>query len=357
MPALSVYFNQSKVGYTPKAFLANLLRDCDNVTSATDANEVRKFTKLIRENLVTPLTPQQELAIGEVVGVAGSPGVVGSPGFIDGTGALAFTNMNRLLIGLQLVARVIDYNRIQQQGHSLCGPVSLMHDFAGREPVGYVQFVTGLAETRRGSLKVLGGANPKIVKVKRRSNILTKTIRRLGNNAILEADYIALASLRESASALPYRAALTSTMLQGATWPYEIEKWMTEMGYSNVSNHTFVRVWAVAAKLADLQTRFSNHIDGAINELNNSRVILLYHAGKLSQYQLSQPLTTGVEGFGMTTFGGHWAQCRDIESDPAQGVRFALDTWGQSSEIGGVSPWIPWSKVMSWYRGYVSGTP
>jgi hypothetical protein len=333
---------------TQQGKLDALLATIDNVTSAANATEVRQYVHLIRQNLVTPLNGVQDLALRDVVG----PGE-----FLDRTTPLAFVNMDRFLIALQLVARIIDYNRIQQRGHSLCGPVTLMHDFAKREAVGYVRYVMGLAENRRGYIQLFGQA-PKLVKVKRRSNILTKTVERTASTTgIVDADYIALVSLREDASALPYRAALTNTMLQGATTASEMKSWMEEMGYSNVEDHTLNRMWAAAAKMGDLQAKFSNHITSAKTKLNNGQVIFLCAAGKLTQFQLNQPVSTGVGGTFMTYFGGHWMLCRDIDINAAQGVRFALDSWGKSSQTGGTDPWLPWSKVTSWYRGYVSGHP
>lgn len=339
--------------------LRYLLREIDKVDSVADAAEVRQYLQLIRANLGTLLSGPQELAIRDIVD-AGE--------FIDRGTNLAFVNMNRLVIGAQLIARVIDYNRIQQRGHSLCGPVTLMHDFARREPVGYVRYVIGLAEDRRGHMQLLGG-NPNVVKVKRRSNILTYSVRRAGGNIhIVEADYIALASVRESASLLPYRAPLTSTMLQGATTVSEMKNWMEEMGYSNVADHTLSNTWTVAASAAnlhpkianELQAKFANHITGALNELHSlhPRVIFLNAAEKLAQHQVyAGVVSTGPKAAAKTFFGSHWMLCRDIESSPAQGVRFALDSWGWSSRIGGRNPWLPWNKVIRWYRGYISGTP
>lgn len=333
---------------TPQGKLNALLNEIDNITSAASANEVRQYVLLIKQHLVTPLNGVQELALRDIVGTGE---------FIDHTTPIAFVNMDRFLIALQLVARVIDYNHIQQKGHSLCGPVTLMHDFAKRESVGYVRYVIGLAENRRGYIQLLG-QDPKLVKVKKRSNILNKTITRNASGAgIVEADYIALVSLREDASVLPYRATMTNTMLQGATTSTEMKTWMEEMGYSNVADHTLNRMWAVAAKMGDLQAKFSNHITAAKAELTQGRVIYLCAAGKLTQFQLNQPITTGFEGTFMTYLGGHWMLCRDIEINPANGVRFALDSWGKSSQTGGNDPWLPWSKVTSWYRGYVSGHP
>lgn len=335
--------------------LKALLEKSDEVDTVANAGEVRAFLAMARTHLKTPLSPAQETALREVLGGNGTPG------FIDRTESLAFAHMNRLVVGLQLVARVIDNTRIQQRSHSLCGPVTLMHDFAKREPLGYVRYVIGLAETRRGSLALPGGGNAKAVKVKKGSNLLTKSARRGQNNiglfkaGILEADYIALASLRNSASVLPYRAALTSTLLEGATSVAVMKTWMRDMGYTNVHDHTLSTLWAPLAKTQDLRQKFYDHLAAARGKLMNGEVVMLMAAGKLTEHQLGRDIKEGFGATMMTYFGGHFMLCRDIKTDPQLGVSFALDSWGDSSEVG--QQWLPWGKVTSWYRGYISGQP
>jgi hypothetical protein len=358
MTQLDGNFNINPAAHTPQQIFEITLEVSDNFDSVTGPAAVRNYVEHIRKSLLTPLTPLQDLALREVVGDVSA---TITPGFIDRGGALAFVHMNRLVVGAQLAVRVVNYNRIQQQQHQMCGPVTLMHDFARREPLQYVRYVIGLAENRRGVM-ALAGKGSKVVKINSGSNILQKVVRRApgGTHGVLEADYIALASLRNDASILPYKAPLTNTMLQGATSTSELAAWMTETGYSNVTDHTLNRAWAVAAKVGDLRPKFESHIAGLQAALVRGDIIFLNATGSLTEHQLNQTITGGLDGAFMTYFGGHWMLCREIVVSHNQGVRFALDSWGKSSSAQfqpSQNYWLPWSKVMSWYRGYLSGTP
>ena len=316
-----------------------LLQDIDSVSTIRDAQEVEDFIVFISK---------------KGTDIRNSPATTAIRAFLHNNGALAFVNMSRLMISLQLVTRIIDHNRIQQKGHSVCGPVSLMHDFAKRDPLGYVNYVVGLAENRRGYI-----GNHK-VKVRKGSNILSKTVYRYGADIhIQEADYIALASLRDAASLLPYRSTFTSTMLQGATGSGQVKTWMENMGFTKIHDRTLNRLWAPVAKTFDLEQKFKVHVDGAKKQVEKGRVVILCSAGQLTQHQLGQTVGKGFTDRLIGAYlGGHWMLCRGVEFD-TQGARFALDSWGESSDTAGIGsvPTLPWSKVTSWYRGYVSGQP
>jgi hypothetical protein len=268
---------------------------------------------------------------------------------------LEFTQMDRLLIAVQLAVRVLNPARIQQQGHPLCGPLVLVQDFARRKPAAYVDYVAGLAENRRGVIR------QHKVKIKKRSNLLTKRVYRHGAVVHMqEADYIAIASLRESASLFPYRSPLTMTILQGWTFPGQVKGWMESMGYSGVHDRTFNRMNSLLAKSWS-DRMYKNHIDAAEAELKQGRVVFLYTAAQFAEHQV--PNKTVSDDFESRLLGnylgGHWTLCRDIDTSNVTGVRFAMDSWGESSERSGAAQpgLLNWSKVTSWYRGYVSGDP
>ena len=116
-------------------------------------------------------------------------------------------------------------------------------------------------------------------------------------------------------------------MLQGSTFGSELASWMTDSGYTSVSDHTLNRAWAVAVKIGDLQPKFESHIAGLHAALFRGDVIFLNATGSITEHQLNQTITTGFTGAFMTYFGGHWMLCRDIAVSQNQGVRFALDSW------------------------------
>jgi hypothetical protein len=145
------------------------------------------------------------------------------------------------MIALQLIVRIADYKYIQQRNHPLCGPVSFMHDIARRDPKQYAQYVIDLAQTRQGSIGNLA------VTVSVDSGLLN----RHANPAhIKEADYIALASLRDADNVFAYRSAVTNRTMEGASMPGDIVKWMTAAGYTNVQDqsHTLWRMCGLLLK-------------------------------------------------------------------------------------------------------------
>jgi hypothetical protein len=360
-------FKTLKYKATGDERLRHLLEESDKVDSVVNAPEVRAFLQMLRQNLVAPLSSQQELALKEIVGGNNYVGFIDRPH----PDPLKFPNMNRLVIGLQLIVRVFDYNRIQQRNKSLCGPVTLMHDFAKREPLNYVRFVINMAETRRGSLMLFGAEKSKFIEVDEKANFLAFTVKRTDEKiSIVEADYIALGSLRYSVTGLPYKSA----MAMDATTDKEMMTWMEEMGYSNVEDHMLNRLWAVAAKSQDVKPKFMKHLILAQNKIASHEVILMCATHRLTEHQLhgaankrfdfdkhwfGKAIYKGLENAAMTWIGGHWMHCRKIDINPATGVLFALDSWGESSEQLPLfmRERLPWSKVTSWYRGYVSGKP
>ena len=55
----------------------------------------------------------------------------------------------------------------------------------------------------------------------------------------------------------------------------------------------------------------------------------------------------------MLLFGGHWMRATHIQLQ-GDGVDLKIITWGQFMLY---DKRVPWSKMESWYRGYVCGRP
>jgi hypothetical protein len=337
------WLNNNESSYpTPDAFI----KAADDVSSVANQAELDAFIKLLWQKgadktrfkpFMTPILAFANANKG---------------------GNCAFDHMDRRVIALQLVTRVIDPMRIQQKNHPLCGPLVVVQTVAYRKPTEYVDYVTGLAEHREGFLGIYR------VKIKKGSNLLKKTVNHLATQSPMqEADYIAIGSLRESTALLPYRSALTNTVLQGWTFPGQVKSWMESMGYNDVHDRTMNKLNSLLAKGLAAEQIYKHHIALAKTEISQGRVVFLYTAGQLTEHQLNKPVSKDfADRFTGNYVGGHWSICRGVDISDLSGVVFSLDSWGQSSDITGKTASPPlsvlnWSKVTSWYRGYVSGSP
>jgi hypothetical protein len=275
---------------------------------------------------------------------------------------LEWRHVTPRILAVQLLIRIVDYTRIEQKSHPLCGLLSQVQDIARRNPVSYVNYVIDLATTRRGSFQVNGQGGAQEVHVRKRSALLNKDFPVHNATKIRAADYIALASLRDSENILPYRSRLTRTATEGGSSAGETKQWMEHAGYSNVEQHTDlvrdtlihglrVKDWRVAAAKAFMKPKLLR----AQNHLANGRTLILF-----ARSSLGYEVTTGPGGHASRSTGPHAMLCRGIEVLPNDsGVRFDLVTWGRESarDAQGQLLVVPWSKIGSWYYGFVSGEP
>lgn len=287
----------------------------------------------------------QTNALMRVIGIPAGAGYAG--GFLHNAGPLRFTNFSRELVALQLICRIADFNRIRQKSHPLCGPVTLIQDIASRDPVAYVDYVIGLAENGQGDL------NGKPVHIAPGANILGKHPH---HASIHEADYIALASLRQADGRLPYRAWYTNRTLQGATMPSKLVEWMTQSGYTNVQNHTHAG-WKAAGILvhSHRESFATNRMRQSLNAMHGTiaagDTVIMLAAGNLAHEILDD---NRRDSKFVTIFGSHFMIVRGVNI-LGNGVSFDIVTWGRASAVPLKE--ISWSKIGSWYQGYISGTP
>ena len=284
------------------------------------------------------LSDVHKRALEKVVGSQAGAGYQG--GFLHGGGPLPWVNFSRELIALQLIVRIADYKYIQQKNHELCGPVTFMQGVARRDPVEYVNFVIGLATQRRGTI-----GNRKI-KVRAGSALLHK---QPNPNSIEEADYIALASLRDNANIFPYRSRFTSSATEGMTTPGEIVAWMRDAGFRNVEDHTHGG-WPLAGMLmkahrqAFAQRTMQQNVQTMDNRLTAGHTVIMCAAANLAHMALGQNTRTS---------GAHATLVKGV-AVRQDGITFSIVTWGQ--EVTNRVT-IPWSKLGSWYQGFVCGQP
>jgi hypothetical protein len=322
--------------YTTAADKADaLLHDANEVDTIPTLKDVQDFLTFLK-TFWTPST-EQNAAIDRVIGTGG---------FFHGTAALPWRNFERKMIALQLIVRIADVKYIDQEKHPLCGPVSFMQGIARRNPDDYAKFVIDLATTRKGTINNLN------VKVRSRSGILGKHPHRA---RIKEADYIALASLRNDTSTFPYRAPWTNRVLQGATSAHAVVQWMKDAGYTNVQDHSHA-MWRMAGVLlkehreAVASGRMQRNLKKMKDHLSQGDTVFMVAAGNLAHSALGE---SDRSAWYLTAFGGHFMLVRDM-SIGDDGVRFDLVSWGKTTTN---PPEVPWSKIGSWYQGFVCGTP
>ncbi|WP_198088171.1 hypothetical protein [Variovorax sp. E3] len=350
MPALANVLNPDLTALwacnTSQEKLEVLLDLASNVDAPPSIDEVCAFVDLL-ENYWRPSLQEQQ-ALDRVVGSRRSVPGPYDGGFLQGQSALPWRHFSRESIALQLVVRIADYKHIEQKNHPLCGPVTFMHSIARRNIEEYVLYVTGLAENRKGDL------GPHTVKVKSNSNLLGMP-RSQGENQIREADYIALASLREGRNLFAYRSDLTNRTLEGMSSTAAMKQWMRDAGYRNVEDHAHHEWRLNGLRMKADRTNVGRnvmrpHLQKLQQRLDNGYTVMLVAADSLADMARGKDYSQSAL---MRVLGGHFmlALSVDVSHD---GAKFGLVTWGKEIPA---NVEIPWSKVASWYRGFVCGQP
>lgn len=332
---------------TPAEELAALLEQADEVDQVPAISQIFAFVRMLR-SYWTP-DAREQLALDRVIGEHLPLLGVYHGGFLQAQAALPWRHFSRELIALQLIVRIADYKFIDQKDHPLCGPVTFMHGIARRNIEEYALYVIGLAENRRGDL------GTHTVKVKSSSNLLGRHARPQNSDQIREADYIALTSLREGSNIFAYRSASTNRTLEGMSSPASMMQWMRDAGFSNVEDHVHSgwRVHGLRMK-ADRTNLGRNlmrpHLLKMHQRLTNGYTVMLVAADSLAN--MAREKDHGQSAL-MRILGGHFmlALSVDVRQD---GAAFGLVTWGEKIEP---TVEIPWSKIASWYRGFVCGQP
>ncbi len=325
-----------------------LLEQASLVDQNPTANQVEQAVRQIRQYWRP--TQKQVDALRIVVGRQ-RPNNFQGPSFLTGAGALEFANFHRELIALQLVVRIANPNLMLQGTHSLCGPVAFLIGLAHQDPAMYVQYVIDLATTRQGSLTI-GNARSLNVHVRRKSNILQKPT---DHAEIPEADYVALASLRNSESILPYRSKFTNRMLQGATTNGELCKWMEKAGFQHCQDHSHLGNPAWSLALGG-EGRVRANLQLAIQRLAANPPYTVLMSGAQGSNLAKKALSDNYLDTGFTKiFGAHIVLLRGVTIGAA-GVQFDIVSWGRETDAANLVT-IPWDVVRSTYRGFVCGQP
>lgn len=296
--------------------------------------------------------------------------------FLGGNGNLAFIHMDRAFVALQLILRVNDHGVINQQTRSICGPAAFVTAIAKANPPEYARYVIDMAGNGRANLKSMA--------ITPGRNILDENP---AHSNIPQADYIALASLRSSTAYLGYDRTLTSEMLQGASIGSTIGQWMRDAGFTRVAVETssgwsrFNRSPTQAGRTTQgRNSAQTGSLHDAITRARAGETVILCVSPNMAAVIMqgnvrlarNWDLTTGTGwgNFGTAAFTAHWILLEDAEIRDAiatstvnghlvagPGVRFKISTWGRQSPNLANAVVIPYSKIASWYWGYVAGDP
>ena len=319
-----------------------LLRTAKIVDVNPSVHDVELFYDLLTDYWNPTFAQVQALV--KIVGAPAGNGYTG--GFLHRTSALPWKHFRRELIALQLIIRIADFKLIEQRDHPICGPAAFMHGLARDNPEGYAEFVIGLAETRKGTIGNLK------VKIRKGSNLLKK---RPNAGTMRDADYIALASLRDSDNIFAYRSVTTNRVLEDMSLSGDIVNWMKASGYSNVEDHSHAS-WRMSGALIEshreafAKSAMQPNLWKMKNALTNGNTVVMRAAGNLAREAVG---TGGRDGAFFTVFGGHFMLVRDLDIG-TDGVKFDIVTWGR--ETNNLVE-INWSKISSWYNGFICGTP
>jgi hypothetical protein len=351
----NIILNSPNTGNALGDFI-QLIRNLEGLDVRPSKAEVRTVYNLLCKRYPGTINAAKQSALDKVMG---NP-VGSATGFLYGTGNLAFRHFDRETISIELLVRILVPAQLGQGNHPLCGPHVLVSDFCLKNPLGYAQFVIGLAENCQGDISV-NTSNTLTVSISATSGILGKHdhFNKYGYRKVPQADYIALASLREDSCILPYRGKMTNRTLEGATTAGELVDWMKEVGYSGVHDKTyqFTSRLAMITKPASMRDKLygdatQKSVSKAASYLAAGYSVFVCGAGNLAHYTLGHDRKS-YDSNTMLLFGGHWMRATRIQLQPS-GVDFRIATWG---EFMLTDTRVPWSKMESWYRGFVCGLP
>jgi hypothetical protein len=271
-------------------------------------------------------------------------------------GPKAFPKVDRFKFAFQVALRIREPKFINQDGMNLCGPNSLLIQYAKDTPVGFALLARSLYETGKGYLDKLEiEPGPEI--------------RGGYSEDIAEADYVLMGSLRNSAAVLLGDGIIRNIAL--LTKPGMLCEWLTKAGYSDVEDHTYFAVPFYVQPI-NLITQSSLHGPRPAHLLQGENSLALLQQklaarhyvvmnaeADLSNLLLCSPRTLTDQRFTPSTPGPssamstHWTWVKSLQIQGAshpKTVDIKFYTWGKSCSINGA----PLDEFINRYVGFVS---
>jgi hypothetical protein len=244
----------------------------------------------------------------------------------------AFKNINRADLHFSLRVREKDASKIDQRATSLCGPAALMYLTAKHRPSQYAQYVLDLYENGTAHLG----------KLQVRPSKACKNFRPF-ESEVAAADWVALAGLRDSEN-LVFDYKDPGDNVAGVTLPSTLARWLTKVGFSEVSDHTNLVFTKGEKNLRQAAQMFRDHYE----------VCLLVH----QQVIENPPSVRGVV-HQARTFPSHWIVLTSDIAITKESVSFTVYSWGQDNRPVPYQSWATMT-LKEWlqsYYGFVACKP
>lgn len=156
--------------------------------------------------------------------------------FMQRSGPGQFTKLNRLNVGLGLLARLKQPSKIDQAMSSLCGPAAFVYSLAWQKPDAYVDFATNLFENGKASVQI----GEKALKIKPSKDCRKSSPEKYEMEHV---DWLTLASIRDAMNKIfdmddsgffSSIGKLFGGDFRGITMPRELAKWFNRAGFTDV---------------------------------------------------------------------------------------------------------------------------
>ena len=143
-----------------------------------------------------------------------------------------FTKFSRAEVARDVKSRVLAPIAVYQRDSMHCGPAALAYGLASDQPDKYVKFVTDLYDY---GCTLIGRGNTGIDSIRPGEQLRTY---RPPGNSFQSADWIFMASIRDSSNWFFDIDTPSDSIMQAGTSPREMYWWIMRCGYMNVEDHT-----------------------------------------------------------------------------------------------------------------------
>ena len=243
-------------------------------------------------------------------------------------GAGKFYSLSRAQIADGLTDRINDPGVINQAAANLCGPASLLFNLAIDRPEMYAKFGIDLFE--------IGEAHLKDLKITAGDDLRAAVPAR---GSIHPTDWITMASIRDSENWFGFSYSSTTQEASAITWPNEMEKWFTQIGYTKVINKA--SKWFT-------QDRFNAEEASRLYDKEDYHVVLLLNDKILQQ--------TGHKAYeySAATPPTHYVVLRStISFSPT--VKFTVYSWGNKlRQVPQIGEALTVDEFLGNYFGFIA---
>lgn len=280
-------------------------------------------------------------------------------GLNNGQGSPHFSHIDRHWFALEMALRLrqpslVSQNRTAADGMNLCGPNMAMLDFAAKNRAGFIQYGVSLFETGEGLYFSQ--------RVRPSPGVLSRM-----PTAIHCADYILLASLRDSPNAITNSHFGFWENIRILTKPGLMVRWLEQAGYTVVLDRTWFPVTTVMSILNALtphsmherstedQVLGLNHLRNLAQDLQDGRSVFLLGSvtlgglasGKINTGEYIQLVVKPRDSMDL-----HWMLVQHLQVDAVQ-TTFRLHSYGNTPQ----NVQVPTQAFLWGYNGFVSGDP